>query len=166
MARYDDSEDRGLTSEALTEWETVYVPTAIVYTEVPEKLKSWMRQQTRWRKGYLRSCTYISCFFWRKNPLMSLIFYTEFMQSFLSPLLFSYVYIYVPLFLSNYMFTLAHFGGQLLIGLGSGLDYKFREPTTKNWAHKPLMGILTFAVIPWLLFPALWTYRKNLWLTR
>ena len=166
MAQYDDSEDRGLTSQALTEWDTVYVPSAIVYTEVPEKLRPWLRQQTRWRKGYLRSCTYISCFFWRKNPLMSLIFYTEFMQSFLSPLLFSYVYIYVPLFLSNYMFTLAHFGGQLLIGLGSGLDYKFREPTTKNWAHKPLMGILTFAVIPWLLFPALWTYRKNLWLTR
>ena len=166
MANYDDSEDRGLTSQALDAWDTVYVPTAIVYTEVPEKLRPWLRQQMRWRKGYLRSCTYISCFFWRKNPLMSLLFYTEFIQSFLSPLLFSYIYVYMPLFLNNYMFTLSHLGGQLLIGLGSGLDYKFREPTTKNWVYKPLMGLLTLTIIPWLLFPALWTYKKNLWLTR
>ena len=166
MANYDDSEDRGLTSQALDQWETVYVPTAIVYTEVPEKIRPWLRQQTRWRKGYLRSCTYISCFFWRKNPLMSLIFYTEFMQSFISPLLFLYIYGYMPLFLNNYMFTLAHLGGQLLIGLGTGLDYKFREPVTKNWVYKPLMGLLTFTIMPWLLFPALWTYKKNLWLTR
>jgi len=39
MAKYDDSEDRGLTAQTLTTWETVYVPTAIVHTEVPEKMK-------------------------------------------------------------------------------------------------------------------------------
>ncbi len=166
MADYDDSEDRGLTSQALSGWKTVYLPTAIVYTEVPEKLKPWLRQQTRWKKGYLRSSTYISSFFWKKNPLMALIFYTEFMQAFLSPLVVFYVYIYTPFFLNNYLLTVVHLAGQVVIGVGTGLDYKFREPKAKNWGYKPLMGIFTLTLIPWLLFPALWTYKRNVWLTR
>ena len=166
MAKYDDSEDRGLTAQTLTTWKTVYVPTAVVHTEVPEKMKSWIRQQTRWRKGYLRSCTFVSAFFWKKHPLMALVFYTEFMQSFMSPLIFFIVYIYAPLFLHNYLLPLTYLAGQLLLGFASGLDYRFRDPTAKNWFYKPLMSLLTLLVIPWLLFPAIWTYKKNRWLTR
>jgi len=166
MARYDDSEDRGLTAQTLTTWETVYVPTAIVHTEVPEKMKPWIRQQTRWRKGYLRSCTFVSAFFWKKHPLMALVFYTEFMQSFMSPMIFLLVYVYTPLFLHNYLLPFTYLFGQLLLGFASGLDYRLRDPTAKNWIYKPLMSLLTLVVIPWLLFPAIWTYKKNRWLTR
>lgn len=166
MAKYDDSEDRGLTAQTLTTWETVYVPTAIVHTEVPEKMKPWIRQQTRWRKGYLRSCTFVSAFFWKKHPLMALVFYTEFMQSFMSPLIILLVYVYTPLFLHNYLLPLTYLSGQLLLGFASGLDYRLRDPTAKNWVYKPLMSLLTLLVIPWLLFPAIWTYKKNRWLTR
>jgi len=78
MAAYDDAEDRALTTQALKEWETVYVPTAIVYTEVPERFKWYIRQQIRWKKGYLRSTFFASAFFWRKNPIMAFIFYMVF----------------------------------------------------------------------------------------
>jgi hypothetical protein len=54
----------------------------------------------------------------------------------------------------------------LLVGLAAGLDYKLREPETKNWKYKPLMNLIASFVLPWLLIPALWTYRKNRWLTR
>jgi hyaluronan synthase len=166
MAKYDDSEDRGLTAQTLTTWETVYVPTAVVYTEVPEKMRSWIRQQTRWRKGYLRSSTFVSAFFWKKHPLMALVFYTEFMQSFLSPVILVLVYIYTPLFLHNYLLPITHLFGQLLLGFASGLDYRLRDPMAKNWVYKPLISLLTLVVIPCLLFPAIWTYKKNRWLTR
>ena len=166
MAKYDDAEDRGLTAQTLDKWETVYVPTAIVHTEVPENMKSWLRQQTRWRKGYLRSSTFVSSFFWRKNPLIALIFYIEFMQSFTMPLVFFIIYVYSPFLLSNYLLTITHLTGQLLIALATGLDYRLREPKAKNWIYKPVMSLLVIAVIPWLLFPALLTYKKNRWLTR
>jgi hypothetical protein len=48
MAGYDDAEDRGLTAHSMIKWETIYIPSAIVYTEVPENLKKFYRQQLRW----------------------------------------------------------------------------------------------------------------------
>jgi len=36
----------------------------------------------------------------------------------------------------------------------------------KYWKYKPLMNVIASLLLPWLIFPALWTYRKNSWLTR
>ena len=43
MAKYDDAEDRGLTAKTLASWQTLYVPTAVVYTEVPDTVKKFFR---------------------------------------------------------------------------------------------------------------------------
>lgn len=166
MASYDDSEDRGLTAKTLTEWKTVYVPSAVVHTEVPDNLKSYIRQQTRWKKGYLRSNFFVSAFFWRKHPLIALIFYVELMSTFISPLILMVIYVYTPLVLNNYLLPITYFIGQLAIGLIAGLDYKARDPECQNWKYKPLMNMIASLVLPWLLFPALFTFRKNQWLTR
>ena len=166
MAKYDDSEDRGLTAQTLIEWETVYVPSALVYTEVPEKPKSYLRQQTRWKKGYIRSCFFVSASFWKKNPLMALIFYLEFMSTLLGPVVIFAIYIYAPYVRQLSLIPLTYLIGQLLIGLAAGLDFKLRDPETKNWKYKPLMNLIASFVLPWLVLPALWTYRKNRWLTR
>lgn len=166
MAEYDDAEDRGLTAYALVEWKSVYVPSSIVYTDVPEKWKGYLKQQKRWKKGYVRSNFFVSAFFWRKNPLMSLIFYTEFMSTFTAPLITMVVLVYEPFILRQIWIPLAFLGGQLLIGLAAGLDYKFRDPMAKNWMYKPLMNLVASFVLSWLIFPALWNYKKNEWLTR
>ncbi len=166
MSRYDDSEDRSLTAHTMTVWDTVYVPSAVVYTEVPEKTKAYVRQQTRWKKGYIRSCFYVSAFFWKKNPLMSLIFYTEFMTTFISPAILVSVYLYAPLVRHLYLVPLVYLIGQLLVGVVAGLDYKFRQSDSKNWKYKPVMNLIASFLLPWLIFPALWTFKKNRWLTR
>jgi hyaluronan synthase len=166
MANYDDSEDRGLTAYTLKEWKTVYIPSAIVHTEVPEKPKAYIRQQTRWKKGYLRSNFFVSAFFWRKNPFISLIFYVELMSTFISPLILFVVYFYTPFVLNNYVLPITYLAGQLMIGIIAGLDYKFREPKNKTWKYKPIMNLVASFILPWLLFPAIITFRKNQWLTR
>lgn len=166
MSHYDDAEDRGLTAHTLTTWETIYIPTAVVYTEVPEKFRNYIRQQTRWKKGYIRSCFFVSAFFWKKNPLISLVFYTEFMSTFSFPLILFSIYIYAPLVYHLYWIPLSYLAGQLLFGLVAGLDYKFRQPESRNWKYKPFMNIIASTILPWLVFPALWTFRKNRWLTR
>jgi hyaluronan synthase len=167
MASYDDAEDRGLTSQAVAqEWETVYAPTAVVYTEVPGTLKKYVRQQTRWRKGYLRSTFFMSAFFWRKHPIMGLLFYLDFMSALITPAILVSIFIYGPIFLHSYLFPFTYLIGQLLIGLVTGLDYKFRDPTTKQWIYKPVMNLISCLLLPWLLFPAIWSFKKNGWLTR
>ena len=166
MAGYDDAEDRALTAQALTEWKTVYVPSAIVYTEVPETPKKYFRQQTRWKKGYVRSSFYVSAFFWRKNPLISLIFYTEFMMTFIAPLTIFAICIYGPIALQRPILPLVYLAGQLLVGVAAGLDYRLRDSKARCWAYKPIMNVIASLVLPWLIFPALWSYKKNRWLTR
>jgi hyaluronan synthase len=166
MASYDDAEDRELTSYTMYEWQTVYVPTAIVYTDVPEKSRQYIRQQTRWKKGYLRSTFFISAFFWRKNPIIALLFYLEFMSAFISPAIIISIFIYGPIFLHAYWYPIIYITGQLLIGLIAGLDYKFRDSTTKFWMYKPIMNLISTLILPWVLFPAIKDFKKNGWLTR
>ncbi len=166
MADYDDAEDRGLTSQAFIEWETVYAPTAVVYTEVPDRLRLYLRQQIRWRKGYLRSTFFASAFFWRKNPIMAALFYLEFMYTFTAPFIAFGILLYVPLVMSSYWLPVMYITGQLLLGLGTGLDYRFRDRTTRLWMYKPLMDMISTFILPWVLFPALLGFRQNKWLTR
>ncbi len=166
MASYDDSEDRALTSHAIVEWKTVYVSSAIVYTDVPEKMKGYLKQQKRWKKGYIRSNFYVSAFFWRKPLIMSLIFYTEFMSTFTAPLITIIVFLYEPLVLRQFWIPVVFLFGSVLVGLIQGLDYKFRDPSAKNWKYKPLMNLITSFVLSWMIFFALWNYKKNEWLTR
>jgi len=166
MAQYDDAEDRGLTAQALTDWKSVYVADAVIYTDVPEKLKVFLKQQKRWKKGTTRVNFFVSAFFWRKHPIMSLIFYMDFMMTFTTPLIIVAVFLYAPLVLQSYLIPASFIGGSLLASLAHGADYKFRDSTTRNWFYKPLMNLITSFMISWLIIPALLSYRKNEWGTR
>lgn len=166
MAAYDDSEDRGLTAHTLVEWKTVYVPTAVVYTEVPETIKTYYRQQTRWKKGYIRSSFFVSAFFWKKHPVMALIFYMELMMTFIAPLSIFAIYAYAPIVFHHFWLPVTYALGQILIGMVAGLDYRFRNSKAKYWTYKPVMNVIASLFLPWLIFPALWNFKKNKWMTR
>lgn len=165
-ARYDDAEDRGLTAHTLVNWKSVYIASAIAYTAVPEKWKDFLKQQVRWKKGTVRTNFFVSAFFWRKNPLIALVFYIEFMITFTAPLILFIVFFYEPFVLHLFWLPVIFLAGKLLLGLAAGFDYKFRDPNAKNWVYKPLMNLIVSFALPWLLIPALWTLRKNQWLTR
>jgi len=167
MSNYDDAEDRSMTGQALMEWKAVYVPSAVVYTEVPDAMKVFLKQQKRWKRGTLRVNFFVSGFFWRRNPVMSLlIFYMEFMYMFVSPLLVLTSFVYEPLFLNNYWVPLVILAGMILTGIAQGVDYKFRDPGSKYWYYKPLETLMFAFVHCWLIFPAIWSLRKNDWGTR
>lgn len=167
MSRYDDAEDRGLTGQALIDWKTVYAPSAIVYTDVPEKMRVFLRQQKRWKKGTLRVNFFVSGFFWRKNPIMSfLLFYVEFMLMFTNPLILGLVFFYEPVMLNNLWVPVIFLIGSFLTSIGHGADYKFRDRSSKTWFYKPLMNLITAFIISWIIFPAIWSLRKNEWGTR
>ncbi|MGI0063966.1 MAG: glycosyltransferase family 2 protein [Nitrosopumilaceae archaeon] len=166
VAKYDDAEDRMLTAASLVEWKSVYVASAIVYTEVPEKIRSYIRQQTRWKKGYIRSNFFASTFFWKKNPIIAIIFYIEFMSTFSAPVIISVIFVYVPIVYSHFWIPLVFTLGSFFSGLAQGIDYKLRDPKSKTWKFKPLMNLFASFGLSWLVIPAILTLRKNQWLTR
>lgn len=166
MSNYDDAEDRALTAQSLLTWRSIYVASALVYTDVPETWKIFFRQQKRWKKGTTRVNFFVSTFFWRKNPIMALIFYLDFMSIFSTPLIIVTIFVYVPIIFGDLLIPLVYFGGMVIPGLAQGLDYKFRNLGAKNWKIKPIMDLITSFITSWLIFPSIWGFRKNEWLTR
>jgi hyaluronan synthase len=167
LASYDDSEDRALTTYSLTKCKSAYVSNAVVYTDVPEKLNGFIKQQQRWKKGTLRSNLFASTFVWSKNnPIMSLIFYAGFALSVLSPIITVVALLYCVFILHNILFPLFLVNGYLMIGFLEGLDYKMRDPNAKYWKYRPIMNLILAFVVSWLTFSAIVNYRKDVWLTR
>lgn len=167
VARYDDSDDRLLTAHSLIKWESAYVVTAFAYTEAQEKWKGFIKQQTRWKKGVLRTNFYLTTYFWRKrHPLASLVYYLDVISGLTTPLVVLTVLLHEPLVLGHYWAFVAFIQGIIFGALAYGIDIKLRYPKSKTWKYMPLVNLIGTFVLSWLLFGALWTIRKNSWMTR
>jgi hyaluronan synthase len=65
------SEDRHLTNLVLKGgYKVKYVPEAISHTYTPHTIKGFMRQQQRWKRGYIREATYTLSYAWKKKPIL------------------------------------------------------------------------------------------------
>ena len=165
-SRFDDAEDITLTAQTLVDWKTMYVSSAIVYTDVPDNLKDFLRQQTRWKKGWIRAGFFMMTFFWTKNPLISIVFYINMVSSLSLPLILPITYLYAPLVLEQYWIPFLSLAITSLFGIFQGMDYRLRDPTSKTWKYKFLANVVTGFLLPWLIIPALLTMKKDQWMTR
>ena len=165
-ANYDDTEDRILSGQSLIEWKTAYISSAVVFTEVPETLKQFYKQQLRWTKGYLRGQFFVSAFFWNKHPLMALIFYLEYMSTLTLPLIFFVVFIYEPFIAQNFQFFGYYLATMSLIGILEGVDSKLRNPKSITWKYKILTNLFIKFFKTFTIPPALLTLRSSHWGTR
>ena len=65
------SEDRFLTNLVLQRgYDVVYEPKAVVYTETPATIKKYVKQQLRWKRGYVRDATYTLSYAWQNKKLL------------------------------------------------------------------------------------------------
>jgi hyaluronan synthase len=65
------SEDRHLTNLVLKRnYEVVYVGEAISWTETPATVRGFLRQQRRWKRGYIRESIYTLSYAWRNKLLL------------------------------------------------------------------------------------------------
>ena len=71
--RCTHSEDRHLTNLVLRHgYEVVYVEDAVSWTETPATLRGFLRQQRRWKRGYIRESIYTLSYAWRNKRLLFL----------------------------------------------------------------------------------------------
>ncbi|MBO0839968.1 MAG: glycosyltransferase family 2 protein, partial [Sciscionella sp.] len=68
-------DDRSLTNYLLPDWRVLYAPDAMAHTNVPDKMKQFLKQQLRWKKSWVRESLRAAKFIWRKNPIMALSYY-------------------------------------------------------------------------------------------
>lgn len=168
-AEYDDADDRLLTAQSLSqEWQTLYEPRAVTYTEVPETWRAFLKQHLRWKKAYVRCSLFVSSFFWKSSmhPLMKFLFYIELMTVYTAPLIIAITYFYLPFIKGDLFATIFYTMGILFMGLAQGIDYRCRDPGAKYWLLQILMGFIQLFVQSALLISALFVIKKNNWLTR
>jgi hyaluronan synthase len=80
------SEDRHLTNLVLKRGlDVVYVAEAVSWTETPATVRGFLRQQRRWKRGYIRESIYTLSYAWRVKKLLWLqIFFWDLSAPFLS----------------------------------------------------------------------------------
>ena len=64
-------DDRSLTNCVLHDWKVIYHSEAVSHTIVPDGFRTFMKQQTRWKRSWTRESLLVSRFIWRKHPLAS-----------------------------------------------------------------------------------------------
>ncbi len=57
-------------------------------------------------------------------------------------------------------------GRFIIVGYLEGLDYKMGDSNAVNWKYRPLINLILSFVVSWLVFYAIFNYKKHEWLTR
>ena len=83
--RCTHSEDRHLTNLMHKNgYDVVFVPEAFAYTSTPATLRKFLKQQQRWRRGFIQEAIVVLTYAWKTKPLL---FVQTFLWELLLPLL-------------------------------------------------------------------------------
>lgn len=158
------SEDRHLTNLVLQRgYDVVFVPEAVGYTKTPATFTQFLRQQQRWRRGFLQESVFTLSYAWRRKPLL---FAEVLIWDITVPLL--SVGIMFHLFLSILVdpasFVLFLLPSWIFLMIIRAMPMVFHE-------RAKLPGLLAFMlfstfVLYWQMLIALLTLRNRKWITR
>ncbi|MDT0612899.1 glycosyltransferase family 2 protein [Streptomyces lancefieldiae] len=143
-------------------WEVGYTRSARVWTRVPSRPSSFLRQQIRWKKSFVRNLFFTGRFIWRRGPVPAALYYGHALWVIAAPVLVVRHLLWAPLHLAGVL-TLLYLAGVILKGCVWGLAYRLDHPGDRAWRCRPLMSLLSCCVLAWLLPYALLTLRRNVW---
>lgn len=156
-------DDRSLTNFLLPNWRVLYAPDAQAYTNVPEHLRQFLRQQLRWKKSWLRESMRAAKAVVRKHPVMIVMFYLSIVLPFMAPQVVFRAMVVQPHFIHELPFW--YFGGVATIALIYGLYYRMHRPG-KRW-YLGIFFTMFYTVVLVLQLPyAMATIRDSKWGTR
>jgi hyaluronan synthase len=156
-------DDRAMTNFVLRHHRTVYQDTAICSTIVPNDYPTFLRQQMRWKRSWLRESLICGSYIWRKEPFASLCFYIGLMVPILAPLIVIYNLAYVPI--TQHIFPTTFLVGLLLMSLLMSISQlALRKSTT--WIFGMFFCFYYEMVLLWQMPIAIVTFWKSTWGTR
>ncbi len=144
------------------DWKIVYCKAAHAWTEVPDTFRGVIKQQTRWKKSFIRNIFFTGRFYWHKPLLPTLVYYLHIVFVVLGPFVVFRHLIYLPLNGNLYSMFL-YLAGICFIGLMFGLAIKLEDPKSHRWIYRPLMSLFSTLVLSWLIFYSALTIRKMFW---
>jgi len=156
-------DDRSLTNFIIRQYRACYSYEARAHTVVPDNFRTYLRQQQRWKKSWVRETFIASMFMWKKNPLAAFSFYAYVFLAFLSPIVFFRAVIWYPATSGN--IPVIYMVGLFLMLLLHGLFYR-AQVGPRAW----FLAIISFwfntVILIWQLPWAVATIRDSRWGTR
>jgi hyaluronan synthase len=120
------ADDRTLTSYAIKRkrsTKSIYQSNAVVYTVVPDTFKKFFRQQVRWGRGSFRGMMFGASFFWKRPLKQSLLFYFLVLVNYLSPFVFFFNLVVLPMLGQLYL-AIYYIGGLVLVNFIKAINVK------------------------------------------
>tara|TARA_Y100000746_G_scaffold63223_1_gene51991 strand:- start:467 stop:1798 length:1332 start_codon:yes stop_codon:yes gene_type:complete len=161
-------DDRGLTNLLLKEgYDTIYIPEAKAKTIVPQNLRTYLKQQLRWRRSFLMESFSALGHMWRRPLGASTMFYVVLSLTLMSPFVVSYFLFLGPI-ISGFNPLVYLAGLALIILLHQTFYWAFNLPPADKVGFFSLMPMLpvwiffTLALLPY----AMLTIRTGSWGTR
>ena len=156
-------DDRSLTNFVIRKYQATYSIEAKAYTVVPDKLSTYIRQQQRWKKSWIRETFIASMFVWRKNPVAAFFFYSYIFLAFSAPIVFAHALIWSPLLyhIAPWIYLL----GLLLMLMMHGVYYRIHVGK-RPWIFSVAMFWIYSVLLMWQLPWALVTIADTRWGTR
>lgn len=156
-------DDRSLTNFILKTHRTSYQDSAVCSTIVPTKYDTFLKQQMRWKRSWLRESLIAAKYIWKKEPFMSLFFYMGLIVPIAAPIVVIYNFIYVPIV--NSVFPTTFLLGLLLMALlMSFADLFYKRSSLWFWGM--LFCLFYEGVLLWQMPIAWFTFWKSTWGTR
>lgn len=156
-------DDRSLTNYVLKKYRATYSSEATAYTIVPNNFKTYLKQQQRWKKSWVRETLIAASFIWKKEPQAAFFFYAYIFLAFAAPIVFIHAVIWVPLMLG--VLPIVYLFGLFLMLLLHGLYYRIYT-RDRRW-FPAVIGFWFYTVIlMWQLPWAMVTLADSRWGTR
>lgn len=146
----------------LREWKVVYAKSAKSWTILPDTLKRMIKQQTRWKKSFIRNTFFTGKFYWRKPLIPSLVYYLHVLFVCMGPFIAFRHLIYLP-FHGDLYSVFLYLGGIVFVGFLFGIAQRLEDKNCTVWMYRPLMSLLSTLFLSWLIFYAALTIRKMTW---
>ncbi|MGY4884422.1 MAG: glycosyltransferase family 2 protein [Nanobdellota archaeon] len=158
-------DDRALTNWIIRQgYKTVYVADAKAVTVVPNKLKQFLKQQTRWKKGWLINSIRIAPEVLKKDKFVALTYFIPLIiLTILTPIIAFKAMIINPLFLG--ISPLFYIAGILLVSTMLYMQYNMYS-RERYGRYMLLWSILNMTILSYILVYAIYDLRNMKWGTR
>ncbi len=143
-------------------WRIGYVRSAKVWTNVPETVKGFMKQQTRWKKSFTRNLFFTGTFIWRRGLRIAVIYYLHVLFVLVAPLMAIRHLIIMPL-TGMWFLVMLYFAGIFLKGAIWGMAFRAQNPGSDRWVYRPFMSVVSALCLSWLLIYSIATLRTGTW---
>jgi len=160
-------DDRAITNWVIKRgFKTVYTNKVQAYTIVPTKLRQFIKQQIRWKKGWFVNSIFASKFIVKREPFVAFTYFFPLMiVTFLTPFMAARAFFYTPIARSPDA-TLYYVLGVLLITTLIMIVYRFIARDNSYWPYLFVWATINTLILAYLLLFALITIQNRSWGTR